>query len=393
MPREWQIAALRAWHANSSRGTVAVVTGAGKTIFAEMCMLRILDEAPRSRFVIVVPTLALIDQWALSLREDLGVAGDEIAVFAEGNLPSPARVNLMTMVSARAHAPRLTDGGPTMLIVDECHRIASEENSRALDADYSAALGLSATPEREYDEAFETIVAPTLGPIIFRYAYPDALRDSVISPFRLVNVRVSMMDDERTAYVRLSKQVAQLLSRQRRGEPVDQPLKRALQRRSRIAAMARMRVPVATNLIARRPPERTLVFHESIAEAESIRRLLVGAGRRVSIYHSRLGSALRLDNLRMYRQGVVDVLVTCRALDEGINVPDTTLGIIASGTGSTRQRIQRLGRILRPAPGKDDATMITLYASDIEERRLASEAADNPAAVEVSWLSGDSRRA
>jgi superfamily II DNA or RNA helicase len=78
--------------------------------------------------------------------------------------------------------------------------------------------------------------------------------------------------------------------------------------------------------------------------------------------------------------------VTCRALDEGMNAPETTVGIIASGTASTRQRIQRLGRILRPAEGKSEAVIYTLYASDQEEERLLAEATDDSLCASVDWL-------
>ena len=67
-------------------------------------------------------------------------------------------------------------------------------------------------------------------------------------------------------------------------------------------------------------------------------------------------------------------MVTCRALDEGINVPETDVAIVASSTGSVRQRIQRLGRVLRPAPGKQRARIYTIYVSKPEEERLIKEA-------------------
>jgi superfamily II DNA or RNA helicase len=89
--------------------------------------------------------------------------------------------------------------------------------------------------------------------------------------------------------------------------------------------------------------------------------------------------------LRLFRRGAFDVLVTCRALDEGTNVPETRVAIIASSTASTRQRIQRLGRVLRPAQGKLLATIYTVYATEIEKDRLAREAMTLTGAEAVSW--------
>ena len=97
---------------------------------------------------------------------------------------------------------------------------------------------------------------------------------------------------------------------------------------------------------------------------------------------------IRRDNLRLYRQGIFDVLVSCRALDEGMNVPETAVAIVASSTASYRQRIQRLGRVLRPAPGKRMASIYTIYATNQEEERLKEEAAGLQNAEAVQWFRG-----
>jgi superfamily II DNA or RNA helicase len=111
-----------------------------------------------------------------------------------------------------------------------------------------------------------------------------------------------------------------------------------------------------------------------------------------SAYHSGIGPHLRQDNLRMFRRGEIDVLVTCRALDEGINIPDASLAVIVASTASTRQRIQRLGRVLRPAENKDHAEIYTIYASEPEADRLRQEEDGLEGVNEVSWdaLGGDS---
>jgi superfamily II DNA or RNA helicase len=128
------------------------------------------------------------------------------------------------------------------------------------------------------------------------------------------------------------------------------------------------------------------VFHEQIDAANILTRTLANRNHRVAAYHSGLGAALRQDNLRMFRRGEIDVLVTCRALDEGINVPDASVAVIVASTSSTRQRIQRLGRVLRPAPGKTRAVIYTVYATEPEANRLQSEAADLDGAEAVRWL-------
>jgi superfamily II DNA or RNA helicase len=386
-PRDWQVTALAAWNQNSQRGVVEVATGAGKTVFAHLCVLAATGECPNLAVIVLVPTLALLDQWYVSAQDELGVDPREIALYSGKDRPGvPGRFNILVLNTARQVAPTLSDSHPRMLIVDECHRAGGPVNSTALAGHYIATLGLSATPETAYDDAFENRIAPKLGGIIFRYDYQAARRDGVIVPFRLCNVKLPFTSDESERYDSLTTTIGSLQARQRRGEDVDHRLKMLLLRRAGVSASARNRVPVAVQLAVKHAGERSIVFHERIAEAERIHAALKDAGLTVALYHSRMSTALRQSNLRLFRRGGTDVLVTCRALDEGFNVPEAQLAIIASSTASPRQRIQRLGRILRPSRRKDEAVVYTLYATDVEERRLAREAALIEEVAGVSWL-------
>jgi superfamily II DNA or RNA helicase len=386
-PRRWQEEALRAWKANADRGVVAVTTGAGKTFFAYLCMIDLLSRSPRTRVVILVPTLALLDQWCIGLEEDLGVRQDQIVTFSgRRHAAAAGRINLLVINTAREIAPSLAGSGPSFLIVDECHRASGPVNSRALQGEHSATLGLSATPEGTYDDSFKERVAPSIGPVIYQYGYDDAFADGVIVSFELTNVAIPLISTEQEEYERLSKRIARARTDQRRGLDVGERLKRLLIRRAGVSAGARNRVPVAIRLAVENAGLRTIVFHERIADAEAISDGLRKAGLTVALYHSRLSDPLRVSNLRLFRRGGTDVLVTCRALDEGFNVPEARVAIIASSTASPRQRIQRLGRILRPARGKEVAKVFTLYATDAEEHRLAEESVAMREITRVTWM-------
>lgn len=384
-PRRWQSEALAAWRASDRRGIARVVTGAGKTIFAAQCLLDFLEAEPDGRVVIVVPTLALLDQWHIDLQEDLGVAFDDIATYSgEGRAAEPRTLNLMVLNTARTEAPTI-NGEPTFLIVDECHRAASQENAHALGGSHAATLGLSATPERDYDEGLTKVLVPALGPIVYDYDYGQARRDGVITKFVLVNVAVPLLSAERKRYGILSKQV-QAAMKELEVDGGDQDrVKVALRRRAALSARAAKRIPVAAWLADQHRGQRTVIFHEEINAAERIYSLLRERDHNVTLYHSKVAPHVRRDNLRLFRRGVFQVLVSCRALDEGVNVPEAEIGVIASSTASSRQRIQRLGRVLRPAGGKTQATVYTLYATEIEERRLSDEAERLEGASEILW--------
>ena len=388
-PRDWQTIALDRWKAKS-RGIVRVVTGGGKTVFAQLCLLQFFENCPRGQALIVVPTVSLLDQWYVALQDELHVRADQIGLLSGDDRPKGDEPIVIAVInSARRFTETFTKDRQVFLIVDECHRAGSPVNARALAGSFVATLGLSATPEREYDEGFQTFIAPVLGPVIYEYTYRDAASEGVISPFSLTNVHVEMLPDEDEKYRKLTKRIALAMRRTQAADAgPDDHLKRMLQQRAAVAGTATMRIPVAVRLTEIHRGERAVVFHERIDAAERILDLLRQRHHRATIYHAGIGPAIRRDNLRLFRKGVFDILVCCRALDEGINVPEASVAVIASSTASHRQRIQRLGRILRKAKGKDAATVYTLYATEEEERRLAKEEADLEGVTTVTWQKG-----
>lgn len=391
-PREWQREAVRAWKNAGSRGIVKVVTGAGKTVFAEMCLFDFLSENSLRKAAIIVPTQALLDQWVIALQDDLGLSAHEIATFSSEGRSSDLRlINIYVINTARSLAALVAESGPALIIVDEVHRSGSVENAKALAGPWTATLGLSATPEREYDEGFEQHIVPTIGDVIFEYGYERAAKDGVISDFALVNVRTEFLSSEARDYDQVNQRLAIAFGRLQNGDASQATIERLLRVRAGIANRARMRIPTAVRLAELHKEARTIVFHESIESAEEICSILNSKGISSAVYHSRLGAALRRDNLRLFRRGNIRVLVTCRALDEGANVPEASVAIIASATSSSRQRIQRLGRVLRTKANGDAAIVFTIYVTDTEERRLKKESEGRSGAKFVKWMKSDRR--
>jgi superfamily II DNA or RNA helicase len=353
-----------------------------------MCILEFFRTEEHAQALIIVPTISLLDQWCLALQDELGVLSADIGLLSGQETPSGEEAIVIAVINtARSFTQAFSLNRHLLLIVDECHRAGSPANAAALQGHFSATLGLSATPERDYDSGFESFIAPRLGPIVYQYSYLDAAADGVISPFSLTNVRVELLPDESQEYERLSRSIAR--STHGIGSvKSEERLKRLLQQRAAVSANATMRIPVAVKLVEAHQGERVVVFHERIEAANLILNLLRQRGHRATVYHADVGPAVRRDNLRLFRKGQFDVLVCCRALDEGINVPEASVAVIASSTASNRQRIQRLGRILRRAEGKESATVYTLFATDSEQRRLEQEEANLQGITSVAWRQG-----
>jgi superfamily II DNA or RNA helicase len=365
--RAWQTEALQAWQSKNNRGIVEVVTGGGKTVFALACVRAIKPET----VLVVVPTAALLEQWWAEVATFFNLELDEI--------------NVIAVINTAAKLAQDRVNPKCFLIVDECHKAASTQFRAILDLPKLASLGLSATPERPYDDGLEEILIPALGPVIFKYGYKEARRDGVIVPFEVRNIVFDLEDERAEEYEKISKSIARAAGKF--GIESEQVISLLL-RRTRVVNLSLKRVQIALRLVKEHKGQRVLLFHEDVEACNLIYNILAEAGFRAGIYHSRLRPRERAEMLTGFRKGAIDILVTCRALDEGFNVPETEVGIIAASTATRRQRIQRLGRILRPSAGKSSAVIYTLVATGPEVGRLKEEEEGISDIATVTWARG-----
>ena len=156
-------------------------------------------------------------------------------------------------------------------------------------------------------------------------------------------------------------------------------------RRANVAKNSEMRVPSAVEVAKKEKEQKILIFHESIEKAEEIYSILSNEGLSVGIYHSEIYGPIRRETLYRYRKGMIRILISCRALDEGVDIPDANVAIIAAYTSSLRQRVQRLGRVLRKHSGKDYATIYTFYSTDRERAQLVDEMDRLEGIAKTSW--------
>lgn len=422
----WQKECLDIWFDHQGQGVVNVVTGAGKTILALGAIARLesvfSEQAATLKIKIIVPKIFLAHQWAKSLTEDLAITKDNIGIYSGLHKDPPSRKYMIYVInSARTTLARqiLADynqGDSIFLIADECHHYGSPENSRIFDfigqipvqeqiptpgqIPRYFALGLSATPE---PTTVNKNLQLALGPEIYKYSYLEAISAKVIRTFVVFQVRLSFTREEACQYQDFSEQLTQVRTTllQRRPDlmhlsrPIffarleqlaqsadddDAFLARRLlglaYKRKEVVYMAEARASCVSSLVAQLPiTAKILIFCERIASAdvmyEQLQHLFPG---QVGRYHSKIDERSRKRTLHRYQEEQIRILVSCRALDEGLNVPSSDIGIIASSTGVTRQRIQRTGRILRQSGLKQTAKLYYLYiGSSNEETDLLKE--------------------
>ena len=379
--RRWQEEAMQAWFASGKRGIVSVVTGGGKTFFALKCINEFQRRVAAATVLITVPTDALLDQWFEELVSFFDMPTKFLNLVSKTRPIRRGRMNI-GVINTVAKLGALKNNPEVFLVVDECHKSASPFFRCVFDIPRLASLGLSATPERPHDDWFQEVLVPNLGPVIYTYSYKEAMRDSIIVPFELQNILFEFTNDEKKEYDRLTKSIRIVISKY--GIESERAVMLLL-KRARFANSSPTRVRIALKLIARHREQKLLVFHEDIKACDFLFEVLQENSVPAGIYHSKMPLARRVQTLQEYRAGKIKVLVSCRALDEGFNVPETEIGIIAASTATYRQRVQRLGRVLRPAADKKRAIIYSIVASEPEIRRLAAEAEDLKEIAKVEW--------
>ena len=370
--RPWQIAAKAEWVGAGRRGIVAAATGTGKTRLAAAA-LGGLDQGWVT--VVVVPTKALQSQWIQVLARLLAMRPDRIGTVG-GDAPQltmEQRVIVAVLNSARDRIPPLVNhwhsaGLKVLLVVDECHRAGAPDTASALwSVEYDATLGLSATPERG-DDGLDDILIPRMGEVVYRYSLVSALDDGLLAPLAVANIYVDLDALSLSEYQRLEQRVRDQLAA---GLSADAPvIKRIRTEQAQVIRRAGGRTAALKSLVRGGLVDgrRTLIFHETIEQATMTAEVLDGAGISHSLEHSKLSSETRATSLRRFANGAVDCLVTVRALDEGIDVPDANLALICSGTMNPRQRIQRAGRVVRPSG--DSSLVVSLLTNGTSEETV-----------------------
>ena len=368
--REWQEKAFPLWWAEK-RGIVKVVTGGGKTVFAIHCLTKYLEEEKDNSIFIVVPSIALLDQWYEGLQKTF----DDTDISLNGggeHLEEISKVTISTIDSVKNIIHKF-DASNTLLIVDECHKIGTEKRGETLTNNWHATLGLSATPERDYDDNFYIIIKKILGDIIFDYDYIDAREDEVIVNFKLLYAYAAMTKDEEDKYKKFTKSIQRRAATIGGNNMNDYPLKMLIFNRARMVKNSKNRIPFGVELLQKHKRDSWIVFTENKKQAKEFNKIINKKGYKSAIYNTDLDNAEREENLNNFKSGNLNVLVSCTALDEGFDMPEADGAMILSASSSKRQRIQRMGRVLRITANKENALIVTVYSSKTEFDKLREE--------------------
>lgn len=358
-PRIYQSEAIESWLNQDGRGVIILPTGAGKTVVALMALARL-----KLRTLIVVPTIELLYQWRDAVIERLGIAKKSVGIVGDGH-KEWRPITVITYASAAMPNAPLKDIG--LLICDEAHHLPSTSYATiATRANAPYRLGLTATPERSDGET--NALYALLGPVVYRKAPADLSAEGHIAQYVEKRVFVSLSDEEALRYEALMGEWKWFLSTKRHlfakggdffGELIrrsanDPQARRALQAHHQarmIALNAEAKLHEVERLLQAHRDDKVIVFSEYNALVDTISQRLALP----SITYKTQADE-RKAILEGFRDGSYSKLVTGRVLNEGVDVPDANIAIVVSGSSTTREYIQRLGRVIRPK-----ATTAVLY--------------------------------
>ncbi len=366
--RDYQQQAVERWMLDR-RGCIVLPTGSGKTYVA----LEVIKELSVPTLV-VVPTLDLLDQWV----EKLSVFGEWIGEFS-GRKKELKPITVATYDSAYINAELLGDKF-VLLVFDEVHHLPSQSYIHI--AEMCAApyrLGLTATFER--DDGKHELLPELVGGKIFELK-PSDLAGKHLASYVVKRIYVPLTEKERRIYEAKAKVFREYVRRKgivlRSVEDFHRVIMatgydaraydalRAWDEARKIAFNSRNKIRKLKELLERHRGDKIIIFtrHNELVYTIS-RAFLIPA-----ITH-RTSKDERKIILDGFRKGKFKAIVSSQVLDEGIDVPDASVGIIMSGSGSVREFIQRLGRILRPSKGKEKAILYELISRETGEVHTA----------------------
>ena len=217
------------------------------------------------------------------------------------------------------------------------------------------------------------IIKKILGDIIFDYDYIDAREDEVIVNFKLLYAYAEMTEAENDKYKDFTKKIQRRAATIGGNNMNDYPLKMLIFNRARMVKNSKNRIPFGVELLQKHKRDSWIVFTENKKQAKEFNKIINKKGYKSAIYNTDLDNNEREENLNNFKSGNLNVLVSCTALDEGFDMPEADGAMILSASSSKRQRIQRMGRVLRITANKENALIVTVYSSNTEYVKLKEE--------------------
>ncbi len=355
-------------------GILEMATGTGKTRTALTIAEELRERSLVETVVIAAFGTDLLDQWNKEL-----IRRTSMPVFrayeryheAQSFLNNPEGSILLTSRQTLAEVlPRLSPHvfKKALLVCDEVHGMGSPSLVASLTgrlSPFTYRLGLSATPDREYDGDGNRFIEGEIGPVIFQFGLKDAIRKGILCGFDYVELSYAYSDDDRSA---IRQAIRRYHARARAGEAP--PIEALYQDIARIRKLSKEKLAPFDEYVHANPAvlQRSLIFVETAEYGLLVQNILMA--QHVD-FHTYYGDDDRA-NLGRFARGELGCLVTCHRISEGIDIQSVNNIVLFASARARLETVQRLGRCLRIDPSNPEkrATVvdfISLAQSDDDD--------------------------
>ncbi|NJB35325.1 DEAD/DEAH box helicase family protein [Croceivirga sp. JEA036] len=389
-PRDYQKDAYIAWKKNNYSGVFAMATGTGKTITSLNCLLNIFSDEGNYRAIILVPSIALLNQWeeevkSFNFRNILKVGGgnkwekdfanycsnyswglkDNLVIISTyGSFTLDRFQNLYRKIQSEF-----------LLIADEAHNMgANNIKSKLSNLNVTRKIGLSATPKRIYDPEGTMAIDQFFNdapPYTYNFSMEKAMEFGFLTGYKYYPLIVELTEEEFEEYSAISKRLLKYFDFKNGVFKDDPMVEILLLKRKNIIHKAHNKINLFSSIVEelKKTNKDKFVFayipegYTNNEQGESTKIL----NEYLKSVHKdfpeiKMNSYTSEDQdlndiLKGFEDGKIEILFAMKMLDEGVDIPRAEVGIFASSTGNPRQFIQRRGRLLRKHKDKVYSTI------------------------------------
>lgn len=378
---DFQEKAISDWFNNQGRGLFEMATGTGKTI-TSLSVTRFSNDK-NSVILITVPFNHLVEQWE-----------DEVRMFGfnpvvRQGTTATWRAQLRTKIYEvnkglrknlciiTTHATGATKEFlrlmelvkvPILYIADESHYLGSRKLRNLLHPHFQYRIGLSATPDRWFDEEGSRILREYFEATIIELSITEAIEEGFLTPYRFFPQVVSLTDSEFEQFQFYTRKIITVqndkeLSTSEKKERVQQ----LLVARSRIVNSAEEKLLLLKSILKEKIEregieniKHVLVYSPQGKTGEVV-KMLAELGIRSHEFTYTVSNQKRMELIDQFSKGEIQILVAMKCLDEGVNIPATREAYFLASTTNPREFVQRRGRILRKSDNKKEAIIYDFY--------------------------------
>jgi len=377
---QFQDQAILAWIKANCCGIFEMATGTGKTFTSLAAAVSRVEHLGRLALIILVPYLHLLEQWRRNC-EKCGFSPilcsskhnkwhiEVRSKIQDFNLNVFKSICILAVHQTAASekflkATKKLHPKTTMIIGDEVHSLGSPKLLRALIPQAGMRLGLSATPRRWFDDAGTALLFKYFGEICFEFSLKEAI-GKFLTPYDYFPVLVNLSPEEMTKYETITRMITTLLNKTEKDQDTQKRVERLLIDRARIISSASAKLPKLIKFL-RETKEKAQVKGVEIRDTliycapgthKEVLHAVAALGLRCHEFIHSVSLAKRERILNQFENGDIQVLIAVKCLDEGVDVPSTKTAFFLASTSNPREFIQRRGRVLRRAEGKNIAEL------------------------------------